>query len=361
MPRFGIPESEDIFKDLIIKISDNNEYDEFRLISLNNKIANCTNLNEIYDVFNNLNYSIIFISREIQTNEFRHYIISKNADDVDDMFQVNDEDEMMVRVFLVERLEFYSFSELSDELIISLYDDKVEIKMGRHNDIMTFEQFKNCNFYSCKEFKNNNMWAISNYGEIKFVKNLEYNLTTDVREAERQSNRRQIAQQNQQQLAKLYDTVNPSNVETTNKQLDLNSIANDPIVSGEDYQINNYLNENSSNVVFEINNNFYLTNKQAIETTVQNKSMVKYECNAISTRLAVYPQDIKGDFPLVQLNSIGVLIGGFVYVSQLKTCLQQNLRLLSLTAEKDIPTCASYQMLTEERDAVGASHCQEGQ
>lgn len=362
MARRNIFETKDIFKDSIIKISDNNEYDELRLISLNDKIANCTDLNEIYDVFNNLNYSIMFISRKIQTNQFKHYIISTNMRFGSDMFEVGDN--TMNRVFFV-KTENGIFIEGGDLKNYSFYfnDDNVEISTSYlHNEVLTFDQFKNCKFYSCEEFKNNNnIWVVNNFGEIIFVINLDYMITTDVEEAERRSDRQQFMQQNQLSLVKLYDTVNPSNVETTNKQLDLNSIANDTIVSGDDYQINNYLNEDPNNVAFEFNNTFYLTSKQAIETTVQNKSMVKYECNTISTRLMINPQDIKGDFPLVQLNSIGVLIGGFVYVSQLKTCLQQNLRLLSLTAEKDIPTCASYQMLTEERNAVGASHCQEGQ
>jgi hypothetical protein len=162
-----------------------------------------------------------------------------------------------------------------------------------------------------------------------------------------------------------YDNIPVSDLHLVNSDIsiDLSESVYDA-VSMENIVVRDYLKENTNNIVFKYNNNIYFSNKNDIKTLVLDGSSIKFGCENIGT--SIIPQiDNLFDIPCFNMNSIGI-ISGLVYLKNIKTILESNdssERVFEISTEPIIhyASTASLQMLSDDPDAVGASHCQEGQ
>jgi hypothetical protein len=162
-----------------------------------------------------------------------------------------------------------------------------------------------------------------------------------------------------------YDNVKPSAVEISdNKTLQINqdSKAYD-VINLEDISVLAYLQENSNNIALYFNNAFYITDKERLKKLCNDDSFVKYSCNQVYDRIMVTPEMYDNQTPYLVGKSFGCPCG-LIELSKIKTIIENNYQCIEIVAydpPKIAPSTVSLQMLSSTLDAVGASHCQEGQ
>jgi surface protein len=138
----------------------------------------------------------------------------------------------------------------------------------------------------------------------------------------------------------------------------------DAIYSGTDVNIKEYLKEEPENIIFKFHNQYYLSNKNDIKNSIiPNKSNIKYGCREVGTTIIPRRENVILDKPYLSLNSIGIP-SGLVLLFSIKTVLQDDsIKALEIVGEpiEKLVSTTSQQMLEPNANAVGASHCQEGQ
>jgi len=134
----------------------------------------------------------------------------------------------------------------------------------------------------------------------------------------------------------------------------------------ENVKVSDYLNSDPNNVVFYMNGKVILfTDKTTIRNILLERgSSIKYKCRSVSTALVPQLGNLDVSKPCVTLNSFGGTAGGMALLGAMKSVLtDSSIRIVEIaTPEIDnAVSTASLRMLGPDPNAVGASHCQEGQ
>lgn len=141
------------------------------------------------------------------------------------------------------------------------------------------------------------------------------------------------------------------------------------LISGEETTVNAYLREDPGNVVFYFNQRVVLlSHKDQLEEFYMNPSYignsVKFACKAVETSIIPRRDNIEPRPAYISLRSLGCMVDGLVTVEEMVSVVEtQETRCVNIssTPSREVPSTASYQMLGPTPNAVGASHCQEGQ
>jgi surface protein len=129
----------------------------------------------------------------------------------------------------------------------------------------------------------------------------------------------------------------------------------------EDVKVTDYLSQDPANIVFYFGKNVALLSNKTILRNFLNGHTVKYAC--INTGSMAEHNIIK-DTPYLHLNGVGFVTGGLVPLSKIKALLTNNsVRAVQIPSVSTgyATTTVSVAMLGPHANAVGASHCQEGQ
>ena len=129
----------------------------------------------------------------------------------------------------------------------------------------------------------------------------------------------------------------------------------------ENINVVKYLKENANNLVFYYNNAFYPINKTNLFAFTADGNKVKFKCNQVYSILYITPDKYDIANPYLLGSSFSCPCG-LLLLSQIKTILNSPDQLFEIIhAGTTAPSTVSYQMTTPQANAVGASHCQEGQ
>ena len=129
----------------------------------------------------------------------------------------------------------------------------------------------------------------------------------------------------------------------------------------ENINVVKYLKENATNLVFYYNNAFYPINKTNLFAFTADGNKVKFKCNQVYSILYITPDKYDIANPYLMGSSFSCPCG-LLLLSQIKTILNSPDQLFEIIpAGTTAPSTVSYQMTTPQANAVGASHCQEGQ
>ena len=129
----------------------------------------------------------------------------------------------------------------------------------------------------------------------------------------------------------------------------------------ENINVVKYLKENATNLVFYYNNAFYPINKTKLFAFTADGNKVKFKCNQVYSILYITPDKYDIANPYLMGSSFSCPCG-LLLLSQIKTILNSPDQLFEIIpAGTTAPSTVSYQMTTPQANAVGASHCQEGQ
>ena len=132
------------------------------------------------------------------------------------------------------------------------------------------------------------------------------------------------------------------------------------IIEQSDISVEQYLSEDPNNIVFKHKHRLDFSNKHIIRQLVMDGTAIKYGCKRIDTSL-IPRKDNLYKTVCFDLSKIGISLG-LVELGQIKQLLSINERKFEIVPTKtSYPSTASLQMLSDERNAVSASHCQEGQ
>ena len=165
-----------------------------------------------------------------------------------------------------------------------------------------------------------------------------------------------------------YNNVVASSIpitENAEMKVDSNAKAHD-LINLEDVSVITYLQEDNNNIAFTFNNTFYITDKDRLKQLCNDDSFVKYSCNQVYDRLMVTPDMYDFKIPYLLGNSFGCPCG-LIELSKLKTIIENNgneyqcIEIVPFNPPKSAPSTVSLQMLGPTPNAVGASHCQDGQ
>jgi len=161
---------------------------------------------------------------------------------------------------------------------------------------------------------------------------------------------------------KTYATVSKLLLEEVSIEINNNSTAYD-LINLEDINVFDYLKENSNNIVFLFNNNFYICDKDTLKNLCNNENSVKYNCNQVYRVLYVSPDMFDTKTPYLLGNAFGCPCG-LLEISKLKTIIESEDQMFVISVfnpSKVAASTVSLQMLLPNPNAVSASHCQEGQ
>jgi surface protein len=140
------------------------------------------------------------------------------------------------------------------------------------------------------------------------------------------------------------------------------------MISGEEVSVNDYLKEDINNVVFYFKGKVSsLISKEQLKQFTTDPSYlgssIKYGCKQIDTSIIPRKSNLELDEPYFSMKTIGSY--GLVKLSQINTIIQdETIRCIEISSEptKNLVSTASYQMVYYNNpNAIGASHCQEGQ
>jgi hypothetical protein len=158
-----------------------------------------------------------------------------------------------------------------------------------------------------------------------------------------------------------FDLLQPSSVTASTTPLSLQSNTMFDSISGENIVIPTYLSSSPDNLIFHYNNVCYPINKENLNKLVRDKNFVKFKCHSVSHALYVTENMYDNSNPYLLGTSFGCPCG-LIPLSQLKTVLSETGQLFGIVPSgTSAPSTVSYQMTTPRANAVGASHCQEGQ
>lgn len=132
----------------------------------------------------------------------------------------------------------------------------------------------------------------------------------------------------------------------------------------QDVSVIGYLQENSKNMAFHFNGQFYLTNKDRLLQLCNDGNSVKYKCKKIYEVLFVSSEMYDLTIPYLLGNSFGCPCG-LIELSKLKTVINtphyRIIKIVDYVPPKTGITTVSLQMFGEDANASSASHCQAGQ
>ena len=179
-------------------------------------------------------------------------------------------------------------------------------------------------------------------------------------------------EQNNAELIKLLTDIQDANdppimldIVTVNRN-QIPQEAND-FVNMEDVNIQQFLQEDPQNKVIKVGENFYATNGNDIQTNYlkqsQKNNYIYYPCKKVLPgALAIYKENVYMDKPIFSASYIVGVLSDFVLLKEVKAMIKSEHQYFEIIPSEveHIPANASAQMLTSNRDAVGANHCQEG-
>lgn len=132
----------------------------------------------------------------------------------------------------------------------------------------------------------------------------------------------------------------------------------------QDVSVIGYLQENSRNMAFHFNGQFYLTDKDRLLQLCIDGNSVKYKCKKIYEVLFVSPNMYDLTIPYLLGNSFGCPCG-LIELSKLKTVIttphMRIIKIVDFLPAKKAITTVSLQMFSQNANASSASHCQAGQ
>jgi hypothetical protein len=144
--------------------------------------------------------------------------------------------------------------------------------------------------------------------------------------------------------------------------------AND-FVNMEDVNIQTYLGEDPNNKVIKVGTNFYATNGNDIQTQFlkqkEKNNYIYYPCKKVLKHaLLIDKENVHMNKPLFSASYLVGVLSDFVLLKEVKAMIRtghQYFEIITDVAEvENIPSTASAQMLTIDRNAVSSNHCQEG-
>ena len=153
-----------------------------------------------------------------------------------------------------------------------------------------------------------------------------------------------------------YASVEPEQIDKKNT-IDITGKTVFDFIMYEDVPITEYLQENSDAIVFYYLGKFYAVKKGELEKAVIDKSFVKYVCPVTGSM-----RDIVKTVPYLYGRALGIECG-LIKLSQIKQIIQSNdIKFVEIVkTDEYAKSTASLSMLLPGANAVGASHCQEGQ
>jgi hypothetical protein len=135
------------------------------------------------------------------------------------------------------------------------------------------------------------------------------------------------------------------------------------VISLETIKVHQHLTESPENIVFyyPTTENVYITKKKILRRFCRDVNFVKYACKEVYDILYVTPDKYDGDVPYLMGKSFG--FWGILSIAQVKTIVEseEGHQFIVLEESGTVPSTVSLQMLGPNANAVGASHCQEGQ
>ena len=192
-------------------------------------------------------------------------------------------------------------------------------------------------------------------------------LQNELRQLESQQLLHEMMHHQERKNVKQYDDI--ENEPLINKELtiDVTTEVRD-LMTLDDVKIGDYLSSDKDNLCFVSTNadkqTYYLSNRNNISPLIRDGNIIKYSCNKIGTSIVPRIENIITDTPLFSLSSIGITIGGYVKLAQIKEIItNETIQIINITDSgiPEYPSVASLQMFGPNPDAVGATHCQEGQ
>ena len=152
-----------------------------------------------------------------------------------------------------------------------------------------------------------------------------------------------------------YASVEPEQIDKKNT-IDITGKTVFDFIMYEDVPITEYLQENSDAIVFYYLGKFYAVKKGELEKAVIDKSFVKYVCPVTGSM-----RDIVKTVPYLYGRALGIECG-LIKLSQIKQLIESNIKYVEIVkTDEYAKSTASLSMLLPGANAVGASHCQEGQ
>ena len=166
---------------------------------------------------------------------------------------------------------------------------------------------------------------------------------------------------------KNYDNVEEEIIENNN-EFQISDAEVFDVIAYDNIKISDHLKTDANNLCFAYENEssiltYYLSNRDDILKLFRDGNIIKYPCREIDTNGFVPRiENVEIETPIFPLSSIGILLGGYVKLSQIKYLLSnEGLTRIKLTYDNiEYPTVTSIQMLTRDRNAVSAAHCQKG-
>jgi hypothetical protein len=153
-------------------------------------------------------------------------------------------------------------------------------------------------------------------------------------------------------------------LEPSNAVVHLDTDMGTDYISGEEMTAQNYVNGDSNNVVFYFNGQIlcFSNRKDIRDHILTNTSNIKFGCHEIQRYFVPQRSNVILDIPYVAMRSLGCMVG-LVPLAQINELVtNENIHYVEIVSTNThLVTTASLQMLEDNPDAVGASHCQEGQ
>ena len=144
--------------------------------------------------------------------------------------------------------------------------------------------------------------------------------------------------------------------------------AND-FVNMEDVNIQTFLGEDPNNKVIKVGENFYATNGNDIQRQFlkqkEKNNYIYYPCKKVlQYALLIEKENVHIDKPIFSASYIVGVLSDFVLLKEVKAMVRSEHQYFEIITDgpevEHIPANASAQMLTIDRNAVSANHCQEG-
>jgi len=144
--------------------------------------------------------------------------------------------------------------------------------------------------------------------------------------------------------------------------------AND-FVNMEDVNIQTFLGEDPNNKVIKVGENFYATNGNDIQRQYlkqkEKNNYIYYPCKKVlQYALLIEKENVQIDKPIFSASYIVGVLSDFVLLKEVKAMVRSEHQYFEIITDgpevEHIPANASAQMLTIDRNAVSANHCQEG-
>jgi surface protein len=212
-----------------------------------------------------------------------------------------------------------------------------------------------------------NNWDTSNVTDMRYMfyraTSYTYGILNNISQPSRQNTRQNFREYSLTELAQqIYNNLPIVNLTNSTENIELSVPVYDAI-SLENVVPSQYLSENNNNIIVLYNGNLHFSDKTQIKNMILDGSSIKFGCKTVGTTLIPEESNLFKEEPCFNMNSIGI-ISGFIYLDKIKTIIenpQYKILEIPTTPIKNYVSTTSLQMLTNNPNAVGASHCQAGQ